>query len=439
MLEKLSDLYGRQIRSQDVSNSLLAQSDCKKMSAFKKTGTVFSCLRCGCQINSQLTKLSDERLYCASCIQMGRLTSSDELVTIQEPNYFDYKGQCCWQGSLTSDQQRCAKQVIHTINERTKQLLWAVTGAGKTEMLFPGIQQALEQQLRVAIVSPRIDVILELAPRIRTAFPEADSCLLYGKTPERYRYTQLVFATVHQLLRFYHAFDVLIVDEVDVFPLAGNQQLYYAINKAQKNQSAVIYLTATPDNELKRQIKTQRLAVSYLPRRYHGYPLATITNVRVGNWRSKLARGKLPVSLVKAVKQRIEQNQSFLLFVPHVADLKLVAEALQPDISFPVVTVHAEDPDRINKVQMMRNHEISFLITTTILERGVTFPAIDVLVLGADDDVFSSAALIQIAGRVGRSIKRPTGTVCFYNQRKTNKIRQAQREINMMNKKAGFK
>ncbi|MEY8741167.1 helicase-related protein [Bacillales bacterium AN1005] len=62
----------------------------------------------------------------------------------------------------------------------------------------------------------------------------------------------------------------------------------------------------------------------------------------------------------------------------------------------------------------MRNKEIKLLITTTILERGVTFPNIDVAVLGAEDAVFTASALIQIAGRAGRSVKNPFGDVAFF-------------------------
>ncbi len=61
----------------------------------------------------------------------------------------------------------------------------------------------------------------------------------------------------------------------------------------------------------------------------------------------------------------------------------------------------------------MRNEELDFLITTTILERGVTFPGIDVIVLKADDEIFSAAALVQIAGRVGRNSDRPTAGSYF--------------------------
>ena len=65
--------------------------------------------------------------------------------------------------------------------------------------------------------------------------------------------------------------------------------------------------------------------------------------------------------------------------------------------------VHSEDTERKKKVQKMRDEKLQFLITTTILERGVTFKNIDVLVIGANDPIYTESALVQIAGRVGRS------------------------------------
>lgn len=66
------------------------------------------------------------------------------------------------------------------------------------------------------------------------------------------------------------------------------------------------------------------------------------------------------------------------------------------------------------KVQKMRKQETLILLTTTILERGVTFPHIDVAVLGAEERIFTESALVQIAGRVGRSVEAPTGDVVFF-------------------------
>ena len=100
------------------------------------------------------------------------------------------------------------------------------------------------------------------------------------------------------------------------------------------------------------------------------------------------------------------------------------------------MTVHASDPDRLDKVQAMRDHQLAFLVTTTILERGVTFPGIDVGVLGADSEIFSTAALVQIAGRVGRSLERPGGAVTFWIQENSRRIEEARRQIAEMNRRA---
>ena len=100
------------------------------------------------------------------------------------------------------------------------------------------------------------------------------------------------------------------------------------------------------------------------------------------------------------------------------------------------MTVHASDPQRLQKVQAMRERQLSFLVTTTILERGVTFPGIDVGVLGADEEVFSTAALVQIAGRVGRSKERPGGAVTFWVQENSRHIEEAKQQIKSMNRRA---
>jgi competence protein ComFA len=104
------------------------------------------------------------------------------------------------------------------------------------------------------------------------------------------------------------------------------------------------------------------------------------------------------------------------------------------ELEFKIAAVHAEDPERKEKVQQMRNKELVLLLTTTILERGVTFPNIDVAVIGAEDPIFTESALVQIAGRAGRSADHPTGNVTFFHYGKTNAMLKAQKQIVSMNR-----
>lgn len=128
------------------------------------------------------------------------------------------------------------------------------------------------------------------------------------------------------------------------------------------------------------------------------------------------------------------QQRRFLLFVPHIELMQELATCLKvhfPDAVF--TSVHAEDPERKEKVLQMRQGKIDFLLTTTILERGVTFKDIDVLVLGAEDKTFTEAALVQIAGRAGRHKDFPTGEVLFFHYGQTKEMKAARKQLVQMN------
>lgn len=442
---ELTNLIGRDL----LLSELLTEynetdlAGCTFRPAFQSAGRRAKCGRCG-----SFTKLADTYpcicgsscFYCRHCIQLGKVRACDKLVSLKAAELFtDYSTPYLkWSGVLSAQQEKASKEIDLSIREYTDRVVWAVTGAGKTEMLFRGISEAMEAGKRVCVASPRIDVCLELAPRIQAVFPDIQIALLYGGEGGVYAYTQLVIATTHQLLRFREAFDVLIIDEIDAFPYYQNEGLYYASEKAVKIQSSTIYLTATPDRKLQRKIANGQIKASILPARYHGYPLPVPTIIR-----EKDIFSKKELSASKAYKQimtLISQGQNFLLFIPTIRLMDSILPAFRKLFSsVRFESVHAQDPLRKEKVEAMRNGELEFLITTTILERGVTFKNIDVIVLAADHDVYTEAALVQIAGRAGRSAAYPEGKVTFYLQEWTRSSKGAVRQIRQMNKRAAKK
>ena len=99
-----------------------------------------------------------------------------------------------------------------------------------------------------------------------------DIGLLHGESEPYFR-TPLVIATTHQLLKFYQAFDLLIVDEVDAFPYVDNKILYKAVKNCVKEDGLSIFLTATSTDELDKKVRLGELKRLSLPRRFHGNPL----------------------------------------------------------------------------------------------------------------------------------------------------------------------
>lgn len=313
--------------------------------------------------------------------------------------------------------------------------IWAVCGAGKTEMLFYGIAEALQKGERVCIATPRTDVVLELAPRIREVFPNIHVAALYGGSAEREKDAALVVATTHQLLRYYRAFHVMIVDEIDAFPYYADKMLHYAVKQAMKEDAASIYLTATPGEKWKRNFRKGKQKGIIVSGRYHRHPLPVPLFCWCGNWKKSLNRERIPRVLLQWLNIYLNKKYPVFLFVPHVRYIEEISSLLK-SLHNKVEGVHAEDPMRKEKVAAFRKGEIPLLVTTTILERGVTVKNLQVAVLGAEEEIFSESALVQIAGRVGRSFEEPYGEVVYFHYGKTEAMIRAKKHIQSMNKNA---
>lgn len=430
----LENYYGRRVL---VSRYEVKQSGIQELPTIRIDAGNIRCYRCNHVTAKSLGALPQGEFYCPHCINLGRVSTLNKFYHVPEPNQFTIiEPVLTWKGELSPLQQQASEKISQGMAAHVQQLLWAVTGAGKTEMMFAGIVAAIKRGERIGIASPRVDVCLELFPRLKAAFANCDIALLHGRQELPYHYAQLTICTTHQLLRFYHAFDNLIIDEVDAFPYAANASLLYATKQAIKENGGCLYLTATPGDALLREIKSKRLVVNYLPLRYHGHLLPQIKVRLAFGWRRRLERQKLPPQVIQQLQETLREGHRFLLFVPHIADLALVEAALRHSFTtFRFATVHASDPERLEKVQKMRDGDYDFLVTTSILERGVTFPEIDVYVLGADDPVFSSSALVQIAGRAGRAQSRPTGRVVFWINCNCRQVNQAISQVKYLNRK----
>ena len=99
-------------------------------------------------------------------------------------------------------------------------------------------------------------------------------------------------------------------------------------------------------------------------------------------------------------------------------------------------SVSSQEEQRQERIQQMRDGKLDFLITTTILERGVTFYGIDVAVIEAHEEIFTREVLVQIAGRVGRSADHPGGEVVYFYEGISRAMKQAKKEIESLNEEA---
>ena len=435
-------LMGRKLLKKEIPKeyheALHQLGICREKSIVMKKNKML-CKRCGFednQLNWRIVSKGTDFYYCPTCILLGRVENRESFYYVLEKEKGKRQVRLTWQGELTKAQQKIAKDLMKSFKRKENHLVHAVTGAGKTEMLFPLVHLALGKGCRIAIVSPRIDVCLELLPRFKEAFKEEDIILLYGKKEEDYRYTSFVIATVHQLLRFYQAFDLIVVDEVDAFPYAGNPYLEYGIKTSLKKKGSLVYLTATPSEELKKRVSMNELNLSYLPNRYHGHALPVPSCHFNYFLNQQLFKGRLTRSMSLILEK---QSKACLIFFPNIERMKLFYKILRKQ--FPnkrIAYVYSGKDDREKLIMAMRRGGLDWLLTTTILERGVTFSNIDVIVFEANHRTFTTASLVQIAGRVGRKNDFPTGNIYFFHTGKTKSINNSVAQIKEMNRKGGF-
>ena len=400
----------------------------------KKKGKLF-CQRCDSPILEEWY-LPIGAYYCRECLLMKRVRSDQALYYFTQED-FPKQDVLQWRGQLTPFQEKVSEGLIRAVEKKEPTLVHAVTGAGKTEMIYQVVSKVIDDGGAVCLASPRIDVCLELYRRLQNDFA-CEIALLHGESEPYFR-TPLVVATTHQLLKFYHAFDLLIVDEVDAFPYVDNTMLYYAVKNSVKEDGLRIFLTATSTDELDKKVRTGELKRLSLPRRFHGNPLIIPKPVWLSDFNRCLEKSQLSSKLKAYIEKQRKTGYPLLIFASEIQKGEKLKEILQvyfPDEKIGFVSSVTED--RLEQMQAFRDGELTILISTTILERGVTFPCVDVFVVEANHRLFTKSSLIQIGGRVGRSIDRPTGELLFFHDGLNASIKKAIKEIKQMNKEAGL-
>ena len=424
---------GRLFTEQELS--IEERKEAKRIPSMKKERGQLSCQRCGSQIQ-KTWHLPVGAFYCRECLIMKRIRSDQELYYFPQER-FPEQDVLKWSGQLTPFQELISQGLLQALDKKEATLVHAVTGAGKTEMIYQVVAKVINQGGAVCLASPRIDVCLELHKRLQNDFA-CEIALLHGDSDPYFR-TPLVVATTHQLLKFYQAFDLLIVDEVDAFPYVDNPVLYHAVNNCVKENGLRILLTATSTDELDRKVKQGELKRLSLPRRFHGNPLIVPKPIWLSNFDRNLEKNSLPPKLKRYIEKQRKTAFPLLIFASEIKKGEKLKEILQE--KFPnekIGFVSSITENRLEQVQAFRDGELTILISTTILERGVTFPRVDVFVVEANHQLFTKSSLVQIGGRVGRSMDRPTGELIFFHDGLNQSIKKAIKEIKQMNQEAGL-
>ncbi|NLC54550.1 MAG: DEAD/DEAH box helicase family protein [Erysipelothrix sp.] len=360
------------------------------------------CKRCNNQDLRYFFLLKKEYV-CRKCLMFNVGLLDKELYSYSEDLDAEYQ----LGFDLTKEQKVLSKKVVENIMAKKDVLIFAACGSGKTEIILKTIKYGLDNKLKVGIAIPRRQVVLQLSERLSEYFSKIKIVsVCEGYTKELF--ADLIICTTHQLHNYPNYFDILIIDEPDAFPFADNPLLQALAKNSVKGNT--VYMTATPTKQMK-QLETLTLF-----KRYHGHDLLV----------PKVVIAFKPILLLKMYKW-ITLNKKVLLFVPTIA----LAQKLSKILGYPAIHSKSDAKDEI--INQFEQGEFNVLVTTTIMERGITIEGVNICVLYADHPVFNQASLIQIAGRVGRKASAPNGFGIFLCENKSEKVDLCIAELEMMN------
>lgn len=300
----------------------------------------------------------------------------------------------------------------------------AVCGAGKTEMCLSTIMMALNSVKSICFVIPRVEIIKQLVVRFKEYLPKTNVCGLYGDSVFD-ESADLFVSTPQQMIRFYKEFDLMMIDEVDAFPMYKNPYLDRLIDKARSDKCVTIYISATMPYEYQRAIDKKILEYCLIPERFHHKDLVLPFFKKY----SYLLSDKL----TKEIMNYTHMEQRLLVFFPSIGLMSRFFYYLQHK-GLKLGMISSKTLHKKSVIRDFNHHKFKVLLTTTILERGVTFKNTDVFVMESDHSVFDKDTLIQISGRVGRDLKYYRGMLVYYSRYITKAMVDSKEEIKKMNR-----
>ena len=377
-------------------------------------GNNFVCPRCGNSDPKYVGYLKGKP-YCRFCISMNGKTAKEK-----RPGHgsvilkLDY--------SLSKEQKALSDKLVLNYADKKDTLVNAVCGAGKTELIYAVMAQCLSLGKNVAFAVPRRDVVIELSQRIHMVFPNNSIVSVYGGHTEKL-IADIVVLTTHQMYRYEKYFDLIILDEIDAFPFKDNKLLREMFFRAVKG--TIIMMSATPSKDVIEYFSEDGREILELNTRFHKHPLPVPDVIK------RIGFLKIPY-LISKVKHYISEGKKVFVFAPTISRCELIYKIMKIFVKNGTF-VHSKCKDRSLKIKNFKKGKLDYLVTTAVLERGVTFKDLQVIIYDADNDLYNSQTLIQISGRVGRKIDAPKGEVIFLVNKATSEIDDAIKTIRRKN------
>ena len=375
----------------------------------------YKCPVCG-NIDIHSIGMLNGKPYCRRCISFkGEEVEHKPSYPKKAPIHLEYE--------LSPEQKELSDKLVENYKKGIDSLVYAVCGSGKTEISLEIIKYAINCGEKVAFALPRRDVCIELYNRLREIFKINSVIAVYGGHTSQ-KTADIVVLTTHQLYQYKKYFSLIILDEIDAFPFKGDPILNAMFEQALIGH--YVLMSATPPKETIEHFKKPNKDILRLDIRYHRHPLP-VPIIYTGN------KYKLFVLLLRKMRRFIKEEKQVFAFAPTIAECERLYHFLSIFIRGGNY-VHSKRKNRELIIDGFRKKVYKYLVTTSVLERGVTVRNLQVIIYKSDSFVYDSGTLVQISGRAGRKKDAPEGEVIYLANKTTKDMEESINSIKSSNK-----
>ena len=232
---------------------------------------------------------------------------------------------------LSAPQKECADSLKNMVkaNKYGAALLDGVTGAGKTEVYFEAVAQALRQHKQVLILLPEIALSNAFLSRFKSRFGCAPALWHSSLSPAKRKVTwrgvaegqsRVVVGARSALFLPYQDLGLIIVDEEHDPAYKQEDGVIYnardmAVVRANLGQFPVIMVSATPSLETMQNAWAGRYAHLTLPNRHGGATLPDIHLIDLKTDKPEDRQHFIAPTLGKTIQTTFEKGEQTLLFL----------------------------------------------------------------------------------------------------------------------------
>lgn len=298
---------------------------------------------------------------------------------------------------LTDEQRGVQSSILQAMSSEhsLRGMLCGDVGTGKTAVYAGPVGGVLKKGGKAVVMLPSLVLAGQIYDELYQAFPDYRVALVTGKQrTEAIQSADLLIGTTALLFEKIDAIDLLVVDEQHRF--SKKQREWLATHKTH-----LLEVSATPIPRSAALIKMGMLDYWRLRERHtkqtiHSYVLdgQSQAGVAFAKMKEQIAMG-YQVLVVYALREDSE-----------AVEAQSVASAFEKfNKTFPgrVMTLHGKmsEDEKVNTLQGFKNKEADVLLSTTVVEVGVTIPDLRVCLI-VNAERFGMVTLHQLRGRLAR-------------------------------------